>query len=364
MGGGNFPRTGPRASLPGSAPTVPLPGAAAAVGGGYASAKSVLVCGSCGLMMHRLVYKLASEPGPRPRLSAKRVSMYGNATSAVLGSARDRGMAGGLSGNATPAGLGRARNRGVAGGVNGDATPAGLGKARNRGGGGVNGNATPVELGTARNRGVAGGVNLNATPARLGKARNRGVARGVSGNATQAGLGMARGGRGASPGRFVKVINEVTKGLEQVAAYLNDVIVFDSDPSTQVKNIRALFERLRKQNLKLSPSKTRLDATDADFLDHSISPAGVRPNAEKVSALTLMPMPRDLKQLRFLLGGLSYYRKCLLDMSKRIRPITALLKKGVKFSFTPSMEVIVRDMLAELAVFVESKPGCPDHLAV
>ena len=36
-------------------------------------------------------------------------------------------------------------------------------------------------------------------------------------------------------------------------------------------------------------------------------------------------------------------------MSKRIRPITALLEKGVAFLFTPSMEAIVRDMLAELA---------------
>ena len=115
-------------------------------------------------------------------------------------------------------------------------------------------------------------------------------------------------GSSASPGWFVKVINEVTKGLEQVAAYLNDVIVFDSDPPTPVKTIRALFERLRKHNLKLSPSKARLGATDVDFVGHSISPACVRPNAENVSALTLMPMPRDLKQLCSLLGGLSYYR--------------------------------------------------------
>ena len=101
MGGGTFPRAGPRASLPGPAPTVPLLGAAAAVGEGYAPAKSVLVCGSCGFVMHRHVYKLVSEPSPRPTLSAKKMCVDGNATPAVLGSSRDRGMAGGLSGNAT-----------------------------------------------------------------------------------------------------------------------------------------------------------------------------------------------------------------------------------------------------------------------
>ena len=79
---------------------------------------------------------------------------------------------------------------------------------------------------------------------------------------------------------FVKVINEVIKGLELVVAYLDNVIVFDSDSAAYVERMRALFERLRKQSLKLSPSEACLAVTDADFLGHSISPAGVRPNAE------------------------------------------------------------------------------------
>ena len=98
------------------------------------------------------------------------------------------------------------------------------------------------------------------------------------------------------------------KGFEQVAVYLDGLNVFNSDPSAHVKSICSLFERLRKQNLKLSPSKSRLGAADADFLGHSISPAGVRPKTEKVLVVTFMPMPRDLRQLRSLLGGRSYYR--------------------------------------------------------
>ena len=83
-------------------------------------------------------------------------------------------------------------------------------------------------------------------------------------------------------------------------------------------------------------------ATDADVLSPSISPASVRPNAEKVSALIKMPIPRDLKQVRALLGGVGH-------MSNRIRPITSLLRKGVKFEFAPAMEVIAPEILAEIA---------------
>ena len=77
------------------------------------------------------------------------------------------------------------------------------------------------------------------------------------------------------------MINEVIKDLKQVAAYLDDVIVFHSDPIAHVQTIRSLFDRLRKHNLKLCPSKSRLGVTDANFLGHSIPPAGLRLNAKK-----------------------------------------------------------------------------------
>ena len=48
---------------------------------------------------------------------------------------------------------------------------------------------------------------------------------------------MFQGSR-ASPGWFVKVIDEVVKDLKQMAAYLDDVIVFDSDPIAHVQTIR------------------------------------------------------------------------------------------------------------------------------
>ncbi|CAB1110163.1 unnamed protein product [Ectocarpus sp. CCAP 1310/34] len=153
-------------------------------------------------------------------------------------------------------------------------------------------------------------------------------------------------GSSAAPGWFCKVVNEAIKNLYGVASYLDDLIVFDDTPSTHVGTMRALFERLRTHNLKLMPPT--FGATEADFLGHTISPDGVRLNGAKVSALTKMPKPRDVKQLRSLLGGLSYYRKFLPNMAKRIRPLTTLLKRQEKFIFTPSMEQAVRVLLAEL----------------
>ena len=83
------------------------------------------------------------------------------------------------------------------------------------------------------------------------------------------GLAMPQGSS-TSPVWFVKVIDEIIKDLERFAVYLNDIIVFDLDPTSHVEKILALFERLRKHNLKLSSAKTNLGVTDAYFLGHTI----------------------------------------------------------------------------------------------
>ena len=104
-------------------------------------------------------------------------------------------------------------------------------------------------------------------------------------------------GSSASPGWFVKAINEVIKGLERVAAWLDDIIVFDPDPTYHVDNIRALLGLLRKHHLNRSPAKAIICATTADFLGHTISAGSFSSNPDKVAALTKRPMPTDKKHV-------------------------------------------------------------------
>ena len=148
---------------------------------------------------------------------------------------------------------------------------------------------------------------------------------------------MPQGVTGA-PAWFVSVMRLVTGNLDTTQMYLDDAIGSNDSPTTHVATLATFFSRLRLHNLKLSSNKTRIGAARVEFLGHIISQDGVRPNDDKIAALTRMPMPRDIKQLRSLLGGLSYYRNFLSNMAKRVRPITALLKKGATFGFTSPLE--------------------------
>ena len=161
-------------------------------------------------------------------------------------------------------------------------------------------------------------------------------------------LRMPQGAVGA-PAWFVSVIRLVTAGLDYIRMYLDDAIGSDDCLLHHVTTLAALFARLRLHQLNLSPDKSRIGVARVDFLGHIILADDVRPNDDRVAALTRMPMPSDIKQLRSLLGGLSYYRKFLPNIARLIRPLTTLLKKGAAFDFLSTMEDTVRALLAELA---------------
>lgn len=61
-----------------------------------------------------------------------------------------------------------------------------------------------------------------------------------------------------------------------------------------------------------------------------------------------MSMPKDNKQLRSLLGGLSSYRKLFPSLTNQVRPLNFLREEGEKFEFPPKMENTVRVLLAKI----------------
>ena len=114
-------------------------------------------------------------------------------------------------------------------------------------------------------------------------------------------------GAAGAPAWFVSVTRLVTVGLVNIRMYLDDAIGSDDCPIHHVATLATFFARLRLHKLKLSPDKSHIGAARVDILGHVISADGVRPNDDRVAALTRMPMPTDIKLLRSVLGGLSYY---------------------------------------------------------
>ncbi len=91
-----------------------------------------------------------------------------------------------------------------------------------------------------------------------------------------------------------------------------------------------MFNRLRQHGLKLKPSKCFLLKPEVIFLGHLISSQGIKVDGEKTQALESWPAPTNVKELRQVLGFMSYYRRFVSGFAQLARPLHALVGKGGK----------------------------------
>ena len=135
-------------------------------------------------------------------------------------------------------------------------------------------------------------------------------------------------GTSGTPGHFQRVMQQVSADLAHfVTIYIDDVLVWSNDESSMVDYIEKFMKALTKDNLKVPLSKSEIGAEEISFLGHTIKPRGVKPDAKKVAALRKLPMPNNVSELGSLEGELSYFRKFLMNLSKRLQLITKLVKK-------------------------------------
>jgi hypothetical protein len=101
------------------------------------------------------------------------------------------------------------------------------------------------------------------------------------------------------------------------------------------KITRDFFTILRKNSLFLKPSKCLFEVIGINFLGLRLTSAGITITPDKLSAIADWPRtPRNLKDLRKVLGVLGYQCPFILGFASIARPMTALLKKGADFIWT------------------------------
>lgn len=140
-----------------------------------------------------------------------------------------------------------------------------------------------------------------------------------------------------SPSTFQRVMDNVLQGLlnKICVVYLDDILVFGTSLQEMICNLRCVFQRLRDSNFKIQMDKSEFLKRETPYLGHIITPDGIKPNPDKISAILNYPIPRTTKQIKSFLGLLGYYRRFIPDFARTTKFLTACLKKGAKIDITP-----------------------------
>ena len=101
-----------------------------------------------------------------------------------------------------------------------------------------------------------------------------------------------------------------------------------------MKHIQIVLTRLKQANLKLNKSKCAFFKKKLYYLGHLLTTDCIKPQIEKIKAISEMKPPTNQKGVREFLGMVDYYRKFISRFADAARPMTKLTRKDIKFEWS------------------------------
>ena len=124
---------------------------------------------------------------------------------------------------------------------------------------------------------------------------------------------------------FQRFIDHVTRGLDFVFVYLDDLLVTSPDHKTHKKHLRILFARLSEYGIIIGPEKCQFGTSELSFLGHHVCAEGILPLPSAVDAIVNFIKPEKQRALRRYLGMVNYYHRFISHCADKLTPLNNLL---------------------------------------
>src|SRR5688572_14148163 len=143
-----------------------------------------------------------------------------------------------------------------------------------------------------------------------------------------------------APAHFMYLMNSVfMPELDKfVIVFIDDILVFSKNEEEHAQHLRIVLNRLREHQLYAKFSKCEFWLKKVPFLGHVLFKRGIEVDPGKVKDILDSKPPTSAHEVRSFLGMAGYYRRFIPNFSKISKPITELLKKEVKFGWSPECE--------------------------
>ena len=163
----------------------------------------------------------------------------------------------------------------------------------------------------------------------------------------------------SAPEIYQRIMSDLLKDLPNVVVIADDILVHHATVEEHDDCLQQTLRIISGAGLKLNKSKCKFRQPVVDYMGHTISANGVKPQAEKVKAITDMLPPKNTTELKRFFGMINYLGRYLKDLSSVAKPLSDLLKKDVDWCWNaPQQNAFdtVKTMLTSTPVLAYYEP--------
>ncbi len=116
-------------------------------------------------------------------------------------------------------------------------------------------------------------------------------------------------GIASSPAIFQEFMDKLLHDIPNANAYIDDAIIATPSKTEHLKTLKSVLQRMRDANFKLSKDKCDMVKSEITFLGHKLTADGLNTCDEKIAAITSIPPPKDISEVRSFMGFVIFYGK-------------------------------------------------------
>ena len=120
-------------------------------------------------------------------------------------------------------------------------------------------------------------------------------------------------GYASAPAIFQRYMESLLAGVPGVGVLIDDVIVSAGSAQEHLQRLEEVLRRLSEAGLRLQRKKCQFGVASVVYLGHHITAEGIKPTADKVSAIERAPEPKKSERT----AGLAWTSQLLFKVSKK-----------------------------------------------
>lgn len=121
-----------------------------------------------------------------------------------------------------------------------------------------------------------------------------------------------------APKMFRRSMNQILGHLSFCQIYLGDILIVSADEEPHLEHVKEVLKILKSNNVTINTEKSKFLCNEVKYSGHILTKEGIKPDVGSLECFQGNPAPKTRRQLRSLIGTISWFRPFLKNASSQM----------------------------------------------
>lgn len=151
-----------------------------------------------------------------------------------------------------------------------------------------------------------------------------------------------------APRVFTRIMRKLFAEIPFVRIFLDYILVFSATREEHRDHLQTILSIIRDNSISISFEESTFFASTVSYIGHIINDKGCIPDLSRLKDVSKIESPTSIKKVQKLCGYINWFRPFIPNLSTRLKTITDIINKDVKFSWCRKDDEIIKEIFSDI----------------